>query len=116
MFIYVASPYTGSHSLENERYESVCKACLLLAQLGHTPYSPIAHWHPIERMAPKKLDYERYIAMDLTMLTKAEAVYVYTLDGHAESTGIRREIDFAKNLGLPIRYFTIEGGEFTYVS
>lgn len=103
--IYLASPYThDSKDVEHERYEAVAKVCAKLARSGDHVYSPIAHWHPIAVEHDMPTDFHWYRAMNESMISRCDSVWVLMLPGWQESKGVKHEIDFANSLGKVVIY------------
>lgn len=103
--IYLASPYhSESNAKRHHRVTmaSICTAHFLLK--GRCIFSPIVHNHQlaIEHDLPKKWSFWKNL--DLNMLRRAEALWVLTLPGWRESRGVTAEINFAKKIGLNIKY------------
>jgi hypothetical protein len=71
---------------------------------GQHVYSPIAHWHTINRLAPTPIPYETFLACDFEMISKCEKLVVLCLDGWSESTGVQLEITEADRLNIPVYY------------
>ena len=42
-----------------------------------------------------------------SFLYKSDELWVYMIDGWDQSTGVKGEIDLAKNLNIPIRYIEV---------
>jgi|PlaIllAssembly_1097288.scaffolds.fasta_scaffold15805_4 hypothetical protein len=103
--IYLASPYSSATPLEREeRFLCVAAYAAQLMVERKRVYSPIAHWHTIDRLATEKIAYDHYIDCDLHFLSLCEEMYVLCLPGWEQSTGVKIEIDEANRLGIPIEY------------
>jgi hypothetical protein len=113
-FIYLATPYSVLHPisknqanlLKYNRHERACKMAASLMQNGENVFCPIAHTHAIEVYAMKDCpqDMEFWMKQCLSILQYAKELVVFKMDGWDESLGIKREIEFAKDLNIPIRY------------
>jgi hypothetical protein len=95
--VYIAGPYTHSDSADNVR--AAILAGLDIFQAGHTPFIP--HLYHFAHMV-YPMSYERWMLLDLRWLQICHVVL--RLPG--DSPGADREVDFAKQLGMPI-YFTL---------
>jgi len=95
MFIYVAGPYTKGDTVLNVR-EAVTIGNLLRL-MGHTPFIPhlTFAWHLI---IPQTYDF--WCAYDMEWLEKCDAVFRFP----GESTGADKEVERAKEIGLPVFY------------
>lgn len=117
--IYLASPYSAKihdgeeagqrdEVLEHKRYVEACLACGFLMKSGELVYSPIAHWHIIDKLFKGTIGYEDYLAADMQMIELCREVHVLRIDGWKESRGVQLEIGFAEMKKKPVKYFTID--------
>jgi hypothetical protein len=107
-FIYMASPYSHKNiDVMRVRYLKACHAAAELMGLGFTVFAPIAHSHPIAGYldAALRTDFDFWMLQDLPILRSASELVVVTLEGWEESRGVTREIELAKELGLPTRFY-----------
>lgn len=95
MKIYVAGPYTRGDVAKNV-HDAIMTGNNLRA-LGHTPFIPhLTHfWHMIQEHG-----IEYWYAYDLEWLEVCDAVF--RIPG--ESIGADREVERARELGLPVFY------------
>ena len=108
MILYLASPYTAHHWMtEQDRYLLACEAAAALMQQGHTVFSPIAHSHGIALFLPKH-DHAFWMSQDLPFLDFTDKIVVLTLPGWEESKGIKRELEYARDKGIPIEYKSMD--------
>jgi len=93
MFIYVAGPLTKGNYAHNVHNAIV--AADKLVQAGHVPFIPhlAAFW---ELVCPH--DYEYWMRYDLNWLSKCDGLV--RLPG--ESSGADREVQYARNLKMPV--------------
>jgi len=118
--IYLASPYSAKihdcvegvtevrdEVLEHKRYIEACYTCGVLMMQGDTVYSPIAHWHIIDKLMNGAIGYEDYLAADLKMIELCRELHVLCLDGWDTSRGVRLEIEYAVLKDKPIKYCTL---------
>lgn len=110
-YVYLAQPYSSEHPQVMEaRFEAGQAFCA--SRFGErVVYSPIAHWHPIAQRHDLPTDFEPWQESDFAMIAAAEELWVFMLDGWRSSQGVAREIEYARSLGKPIRYFEREGNE-----
>jgi hypothetical protein len=94
MFIYVAGPYTKGDVAVNVK--NAISVGNNLRALGHVPFIPhLTHfWH----MLIPHYDVNYWYRYDLEWLKKCDAVF--RLPG--DSVGADREVEVAKELGLPV--------------
>jgi len=113
-YSYLASPYSVKNpisvaqaaQLRERRYKHVCKLAALLMRQGHKIFCPIAHSHPIEviGMAGVIMDGDFSLEQDFALLKHASELIVFKMDGWEQSSGVAREIAFAEEHSIPIRY------------
>jgi hypothetical protein len=108
--IYLASPYTADTQWEkDDRAYLVCKAAAILKSQGMEVFSPIAHSHYIEKTGFFHGDNTYWLPFDFKFMHICECLYVLMLPGWEKSEGIKEEIDYAIELGLPIVYVKLIG-------
>ena len=112
-FSYLASPYSvvnpSSNSqaglLRHKRFVRACKMAEELMEQGENIFCPIAHSHSIDTAARDNVhDSEFWLKQDLSILQYAKELIVFQMYGWEKSEGIKREIQFATDLGIPVRY------------
>ena len=103
--IYLASPYSHQNAgVRFERFRMACEAAGRLIKEGHSVISPIAHSHPIATICGLPLTWHAWQMQDVAILSKCDEVVVLRLDGWEDSKGIKAELTYAHNMGIPIRY------------
>lgn len=108
--IYLASPYSHPDPVVRQmRSEAVCKVAGKLFRDGLMVFCPIAHSHPICVYGECSGGFDFWEAYDRLMLSKCSALYVCCLQGWDASIGVQAEIEFAKELGLPITFVDENG-------
>lgn len=107
--IYLAIPYTGM--LESS-YEQANLATIKIMNMGHNPFSPITHSHPLTTQENNNLPHtwEFWEKIDCQFIKDfADEVWVCVpKEGFGKvlnSTGVQAEIEYAKKLGKPIKIF-----------
>lgn len=105
-YIYLASPY--SHADESVREKRFWQACEKAAQYvvkGIAVFSPIAHTHHMADFMPeaKRMDFDLWMKMDLPLLRAADELHILCLDGWRSSRGVTREIEYANQIGIPVK-------------
>lgn len=125
--IYLASPYTAKiHDcidgvdtpdvIEHKRYIEACMAAGFIMKMGELVYSPIAHWHVIDKLFKGTIGYEDYLAADMQMIELCREVHVLMLDGWEKSRGVQLEIEFAKMKEKPVKYLKMDSMGVHYES
>jgi hypothetical protein len=72
-------------------------------QQGHIVFSPIAHSHGVARFI-KDHTHDFWMLQDLPFLDFANKMVVLTLPGWEESRGIKEEIVYARDKGIPVEF------------
>lgn len=101
--IYLASPYTAPETyLRKLRYKAACEAAAALSRQGHLLFSPIAHSHPVaEYGLPKDFHFWRNWCLSF-LDSWATHFCILKIDGWEKSVGIKAEMEYAREKGLPI--------------
>jgi len=106
--IYLASPLSHDDpAVMESRFEAVCHVAAGIFAAGKMVFSPIAHTYPIAVRGglPHGFDfYERY---DRLMIGKSTVLSIAQIPGWEKSDGIRREIEIANELNVPIEHVHI---------
>jgi hypothetical protein len=97
--VFISGPYTHGDQADNVR--NACLAALAVMKAGHAPFCPHL-FHFLHFLEPHS--YVEWCALDLHWLTACHMVL--RLPG--ESPGSDREVDAAKQLGLPVYYSLAE--------
>ena len=104
---YLASPYTHPDpKVMSERARIVTKAAVDLLKQGIYVFAPIAYNAPWERYELPG-NWEFWQHFDKAFVSRMDAVVVLKIDGWDESVGVTAEIEFAKSLGIPVKYITL---------
>lgn len=106
ILIYIASPFTtDNYSLKIDRFKTVCECCSVLMGKGLHVFSPIAHGWPIAEAGDLSTDWLYWKEVCETMVSRCQRFIVVTMDGWDESTGVKAEIEYAKDvMGMYIEY------------
>lgn len=70
-------------------------------------FSPVTHGHAVEMCCERTIDYHKWMAHGLIMLDRCEVLFVATLPGWRESSGVQLEIAMAKSKNIPIQYISL---------
>ena len=113
-FSYLATPYSVVHPISAQqainvrdmRYRRACKMAAELMKNGELVFCPIAHSHAIEVIGmPGEVNSgDFWLKQDFAILQHAKELIVFKMDGWDKSHGVAAEIQFAKDLNIPIRY------------
>ena len=107
---YLASPYSAPTARKRAaRFRQVCKKAAELMEAGQLIFCPIAHSHPIEVNGMSEIHSgDFWLKQDFAILEKCEQLLVYKMPGWENSYGIKREIEYAELLGIPVEYLEYE--------
>jgi nucleoside 2-deoxyribosyltransferase len=97
--IYISGPLTAL--VVSEKIKNVIRANQVAAQLinlGFNVFIP-HNFHFTEIQAADPITYEEWLALDFEWIEECDALFVIN-----HSPGTDREIDFCKNLGIPVFY------------
>jgi len=107
--LYFANPFTHkSKKVMKERYVKIDRAAARLWKLGVQTYPPIAlnaRWNQYEEF---NHTWDAWEDFDKNLLERCDGLLVLMLDGWEKSVGVNSEIEYARELGLPIGYVTYE--------
>lgn len=107
--IYIASPYSSSDlTLVEQRYRRVCFFVEHLIDRNYVAFSPIVYCHPFAMRLNLSADALTWAAFNVSMLRRADAMFVLKLPGWAESRGVKSEITLCKLINIPITFFEPE--------
>lgn len=104
-YLYLASPYSHPDpKVREERFRLACRKSAEYLLGGISVFSPIAHSHPIADYLPEamRLDIDLWMLADLPMLRFAKELHVLCIQGWDVSKGVAREIEYARQVGIPI--------------
>jgi hypothetical protein len=103
-FIYIASPYSGTPEVMQERFEAAELFTVRLLNEGLPVYSPIVHCHALAEKYDLPKDFDFWQNHNRAILSKASGLIVLRLDGWRDSRGVQAEIEFANQCGIGIEY------------
>ena len=91
--IYIASPYSHPDSrIRWRRYRQVRAHVATLIARGLFPYSPVVHNHHVANHHELPVTFAFWEEFDLHMLSLADSLHVYELDGWQTSSGVAEEM------------------------
>lgn len=109
---YLASPHSHPDpAVREERYEAALQATARLIACGVVVYSPIAHFHEIAKRHSLPNGWAFWQAADRALIVRCSRVIVLQIPGWRESKGITAELEFARDLKIPIWYMHRATGE-----
>jgi hypothetical protein len=106
---YLASPYSHDNQhVKDHRFQVVQEVTVkLLLDAGLYAFSPIAYNHPMV-IHDLPTDWGFWEEYDKAFIDHSDGLIVLTIDGWKESVGVQAEIEYAKNLNLPIVYLSLD--------
>lgn len=107
--VYLASPYSKYVEGRMAAYMLACDKAAELMNKGYAVFCPIAHSHSIEVSSMEKvMDGDWWLKQDFAILEHCDELHVYQMPGWEDSYGVQQEIDYAEQLGIPIKYIKYE--------
>lgn len=108
--IYLASPYTHevkdvAEDVVQHRMRIVNKCAADLAKRGYFIYSPLSMWHEVAISNKLPTDWRYWKETLEIILNCCNALLVIVQPGWESSTGVKAEIEYAKQLNIRIGYF-----------
>lgn len=98
--LYVAGPYSVGNTQENIRRAEMVSVNLI--RQGFHVITPHKNTACYEKYEDGNLTYETWIKMDLDLLSRCDAIYVMV--NSENSLGVKKEIEFARAMGIPVIY------------
>lgn len=107
-FIYVAAPYSHEDEvIVLDRVELLYKAMAIFSnELNMHVTTPLFMHELVERYAMPG-DFAFWEGYCLNLLKRCDKLIVLKIDGWDSSTGVRGEIKFCQENGIPIEYWTV---------
>lgn len=104
--IYLALPYSKYPYGREAAFKEACAASARVMQSGYGVFCPIAHSHSIEveGMDGNIMDGDWWLEQDFAVLSKCDELWVYQMPGWDQSYGVGKEIEFAKQRKIPIKW------------
>lgn len=112
--IYLASPYTAYEHGRDRAFVEVSLLASRLMDAGVNVFCPIAHSHSIEELAMQFGDWDKrgsgpfWLKQDFAVLQHCDELWVYKMPGWDTSYGVGKEIEFANNNNIRIKYIEYE--------
>lgn len=104
---YLCTPYSKYEAGREQAYLDAAKMTMYLQENSIHLYCPIVHSHtPNKFVSNTKLNnnHDFWLTIDKKFVKHSRGLIVCKMQGWNESKGISIEIDYAKELGLPILY------------
>src|SRR5437016_753626 len=97
--IYLASPYSHPDpTVQESRFDAVCRVAAMLMRRGVQLFSPIAHTHPIAVAGELPGHWDFWLMFDQWFITHCDEIWVLMLDGWKRSKGVQAEILMAREM------------------
>jgi len=100
--IYLACPYSGSKEVTEARMVSFCKAVAVLQKQGLFVISPLFMHYVLPYDSSLGNDWEFWKTYSRELIVRADELYILCIDGWDKSTGIKAEIEIARELNKPV--------------
>jgi hypothetical protein len=104
--VYICHPFSGN---EENNYWNVTAICQGIVSMGLPviPFSPINHTRHLVEHLPDPKAWEVALEIDEAMLLACDEVWVF--GNWHNSKGCTREVKFAQERGIPVRFIGKEG-------
>lgn len=104
--IYVASPYTHPDPQVRATRARVAEVFSVdMVMKGHHVYSPIASWHHLATRFQMPKEYTFWRLFNISLLKKADELWVLDIPGWEKSVGVTDEIREAVDRAIPHKMF-----------
>lgn len=102
-YFYLGSPYTHKNpKVRQRRYEAVRNFAGFLAKHGEWVFCPIMHSHDMAIHCDMPYTFEFWDDWNKALIRPSRGVIVFQIEGWDTSRGLKSEIDYAKQIGLPV--------------
>lgn len=104
--IYLASPYSNKlPEVRQQRFEAT-RAFVATKLKEHVEaiFSPIVYCHEMAALYNFPTDAAFWETFNYGFVVRSSRIWVLTLDGWEQSVGVNLEIQWAKDLNLPVEY------------
>lgn len=104
--IYLASPYSDPDPAVVNIRVTLLRKCLsqLVKEYDqYSFYSPISHYHEVAALGGLPAGWEFWKKLDRFAIEQSSALWVLTIDGWENSTGVSNEMTYAQELGLQVK-------------
>jgi len=98
--LYIGGPYSIGNTKENIRRAEMISVNLLRS--GFHVITPHKNTAGYEKYEDGNLTYETWLKLDLDILSRCDAIYVMV--NSEDSQGVKKEIEFARAMGMPVIY------------
>lgn len=109
--VYLASPYSDKDpAVRERRAEMAAEAMAAMLDKGLNVFSPIVCMASLAKYRKgEPCEYAAWDDICEAMIERCDSFTVLTLDGWKKSVGIKAEMAYARELGIPIRGVDICG-------
>lgn len=116
-YIYLASPYSHKEKVimtQREREITVIAGKLFAQKRATAIFCPITQSAPITRVTKTLLGcWQTWQVNDLAFIDSCTELWIATMPGWLESVGVQAELEYAKQLGKPIKLLDPDTLELT---
>ena len=106
--VYLACPYSHSDmAVRLQRFYASAHAAAELIRRGMFVYSPITMTHPIDLVLAEEggsMGSDYWCDFDEAFMAICSEMIILTIPGWQESGGIKRELEFFRAEGKPVRF------------
>lgn len=105
---YVATPYTNHPMGCADAFEMACDVTAFLIDNGVKAFSPIVHCHLMDDYITTEDTHPLWMELDKSLLYRSSGLLVVKMKGWLQSKGIKQEIEWAEEWGLPILFMSYD--------
>lgn len=107
--IYLATKYSDPDPLVQEYNYGLARtmAYRLMSEKGLHVYSPILHYHDMATHHALPTSAKYWQLINQFSIDLCEAVYVYRSFGWQNSIGVRKEIEYARQIEIPVYFVDV---------
>lgn len=103
--IFISTPYTHMNAIiVQDRVDFISEYFIKLIAAGMCPLSPVVVGHPLVKKYNVNGMFTFWEDYCNSEIEHCDEVHVVMLDGWDTSIGVKKEIDFAENLGKMVIY------------
>lgn len=106
--VYLATPYSHPDpEVRRRRFDVANQVAAKLMGRGLHIFSPISHTHPIAEAGDLPKGWEFWERYDRMIIRCCSGMFVLMQDGWKESVGVRAEMRYASEVGIPVKMLDV---------
>lgn len=107
--IFIGTPYGKDKDIQDVVHGLTMRVCVMLAREGYVPMCPIQICHPLVRLDKEAMTFpdEHWVDICNRYMDGCDEMYVLMLNGWQDSPGLKKEVEYAQSIGIPVYYKTV---------